>query len=186
MGKERRVIPPFYGALFVILLLLFFRKILSYFMFLVFLFSSFMKKKKHFFKRCLHALWELRFHVLGGIVFLAAYFLFRASCAGSSYSGNTPNFSQPLNSLIVLFTFLTGLFPGTTFYHLRNALPDLNLLAFIDWKNVVIILISTIFVCYLLYKMPRFPCQFLWPFSLLSTLFWPVCFIRFHSSIWIG
>lgn len=121
-----------------------------------FLILFFYEKEKHFFKRCLHALWELRFHVLGGIVFLAAYFLFRASCAGSSYSGNTPNFSQPLNSLIVLFTFLTGLFPGTTFYHLRNALPDLNLLAFIDWKNVVIILISTIFVCYLLYKMPRF------------------------------
>ena len=58
-----------------------------------FLILFFHEKEKHFFKRCLHALWELRFHVLGGIVFLAAYFLFRASCAGSSYSGNTANFS---------------------------------------------------------------------------------------------
>ena len=60
------------------------------------------EKKDGFWKRLWAALWKLRFHILGGAVFLAIYFSFRMSCDMANYAGNSLRLTQPLTSVKVL------------------------------------------------------------------------------------
>ena len=109
----------------------------------------FARKEKNLFRRAIHSLWELRFHVLGGLVFLGSYFLFRASCGGGTYNGISSDFSHPLQSLRVLITFMLGMLPGLTF----GTVPDP--MAYLNWKNVLLPAAGSLFLALQLYRMPK-------------------------------
>lgn len=114
------------------------------------------EKGKKIIKRIWSSLWKLKFHVLGGAVFLIIYFSFRMMCSMGNYAGNTVCFSYPMISLEVLLTFITGMIPGRTFMDLGSLIGYDNVLAFVGKKDLVLIITETLFLCLLLYHLPKF------------------------------
>ena len=114
------------------------------------------ERRQGFWKKVGSALWKLKFHVLGGAVFLATYFGFRLAYSTGSYDGNSICLSQPLTSLEVLVRFITGMVPGRSFKVLASTVGLKETLAFIGKKDLVFILIATLFICYVLKHTERF------------------------------
>lgn len=103
-------------------------------------------------KRIVTALWKLRFHVLGGVVFLAAYFGYRWHCGGSEYDGLSLCLSQPFISLKVLLRFMTGMLPGRTFAKLSETVGERALLQLIRKTDFVFIIFVVICISILMYR----------------------------------
>lgn len=107
-------------------------------------------------KRICNSLWKLKFHVLGGAVFLIVYFSFRVMCSMGSYDGNTLCISYPITSLKVLITFMTGMLPGRSFFDLADSIGYNTVLAYAGKKDLIMIVLGILFLCLLLYHLPKF------------------------------
>lgn len=108
--------------------------------------------ESHLVKRFWTSLWKLRFHVLGGIIFLGVYFGFRMQCGGSEYEGNHMYFAELGTSLKVLFRFITGMVPGRTFMELAGNGSGIQLLKYIGKKDIIVVVLEAVFASFLLYK----------------------------------
>lgn len=124
-------------------------------------------KEQGFWKRVGTSLWKLKFHVLGGAIFLTSYFLFRLFCSTGSYSGNEICLSQPMTSLKVLGSFIVGMVPGRTFKALSENVGVGNLLQFVGKKDFIIIILGTVFICFLLHRIRPFK-KSIWLYGALA------------------
>jgi len=110
----------------------------------------------HFWKRVRVSLWKLKFHVLGGIIFLSSYFAFRRAFGDEAYGGNTLCLTQPAVSIKVLAKFMTGMFPGRTFGVLKDRISWGELSNCVGMKDICVVVISVVFISVLLWRTESF------------------------------
>lgn len=119
---------------------------------LVFVIMFMYGEQRLWFKRVGKTLWELRFHVAGGFVFLVVYFMFNRYCGGGSYGGVSLCLSKPLESLKVLVLFMSGMLPGRTFLELVQTEGVNGLLRLVGKMDVVFIIFAVVCVSVFAYR----------------------------------
>lgn len=120
--------------------------VLDYFIVLAF------QKDKSFWKKVWSSFKLLCWHVLGGLVFLAIYFGFRSLNGGSQYGGNSFRLDDLEGSLRTLFMFITGMFPGRTFFRVEGETSFEFLLTYMEPENIIISIFGGILVGWILYR----------------------------------
>lgn len=106
-------------------------------------------------KRLGKTFWKLRFHVAGGFIFLAVYFMFNRYCGGGSYDGLSLCLSQPLISLKVLSRFMSGMLPGRTFLKLSQTVGAGVLLRLVGKKDMLFIFFAVVCISFFAYRSDR-------------------------------
>lgn len=134
----------------------FFQETFVLFYIVCFVVIMYYENTKGFLKRAVRSLWLLKYHVLGGAVFLIVYFLFRLSCNMGTYAGNSLCLTQPLMSVQVLAEFLTGMLPGRSFFELIKTVGAGCVLDFIGKKDIVFIILEILFLCILMKRLKPF------------------------------
>lgn len=129
----------------------FFQENFCLFYILCFVIIFFYNKEKRLFRRIWKSLYTLRFHVIGGVVFLLIYFSFRITCSMEDYAGNTLCLSQPLASIKVLLTFISGMIPCRTFINLSKQIGVRTLLSFLTLEDLLATIVINILLCIMLH-----------------------------------